>query len=294
LENKNSPLSIALLLILALIWGTSFILMKRGLVVFAPGEVAALRVMIAGLILLPMALIKAKEVRVSNLRNLFLSGLMGVFIPAFLFTAAQQHIDSSVAGILNTLSPLWTMIMGALFFRMTFTRAAVLGIVIGLVGTVILMISRSHGNFGAVNWYALLIVLACAFYGFNLNFIKFNITTLGSLTITSVSVALVGPLGVIYLFVFTDFMTTLTHTPGAWSALGYIALLALMSTAVAVTIFNKLVKMTTPLFASSVTYIMPLVSVMWGVLDQEQLYTGHFVGMAAILAGVYIANRKWS
>ena len=185
------------------------------------------------------------------------------------------------------------MIMGALFFRMTFTRAAVFGILIGLVGTVILMLSRSHGNFGAVNWYALLIVLACAFYGFNLNFIKFNITTLGSLTITSVSVCPRWTAGRNLPFGFR-FHAYPEPCTGAWTALGYIALLALMSTAVAVTIFNKLVKMTTPLFASSVTYIMPLVSVMWGVLDHEQLYVGHFIGMAAILAGVYIANRKWS
>jgi len=293
-ENKNSPLSIILLLILALIWGTSFILMKKGLVVFSPGEVAALRVTIAGIILLPLALMKWKEIKSKHIGKLFLSGLMGVFIPAFLFTSAQRHIDSSVAGILNTLSPLWTMIMGAAFFSLTFKRAAITGILIGLAGTIMLMLSRSGGHITGFNLYGLLIVVACAFYGWNLNYIKSNIADLRSLTITSISVAVVAPLGAVYLFGFTDFTEKLFTAPEAWKAFGFIALLALMSTAIAVSLFNKLVKMTTPLFASSVTYIMPIVSVMWGVVDGEKLFVGHFIGMGAILGGVYLANRKWN
>lgn len=293
MENKKSPLSIVLLLILALIWGTSFILMKKGLLVFAPGEVAALRAMIAGTILLPLAVMRRTEIKSIHTSRLFLSGLMGVFIPAFLFSSAQKHIDSSVAGILNTLSPLWTMIMGAAFFKIRFPRAAVIGILISLMGTVVLMVSRTGGHFAGFNLFGLLIVVACAFYGLNLNYIKFNIADLGSLTITSISVVLIAPLGAVYLFVFTDFTEKLMNVPGAWNAFGFIALLALMSTAVAVSLFNKLVKMTTPLFASSVTYIMPLVSVGWGVIDGEQLSIYHFIGMGAILGGVFLANRKW-
>ena len=292
-ENKNSPLSIFLLLILALIWGTSFILMKRGLVVFSPGEVAALRVTIAGMVLVPLALLRSKQIKTKHVSRLFFSGMMGVFIPAFLFTTAQQHIDSSVAGILNTLSPIWTMVLGVVFFKLTFKRAAVIGILIGLAGTVLLMLSRSNGQFTGFNLYGLLIVLACALYGMNLNYIKFTIADLGSVTITSVSIALVAPLGAIYLFGFTEFLVKLNTIDGAWRAFGFVALLGFMSTAIAGFIFNKLVKMTTPLFASSVTYIIPLVSVMWGVLDGEELLISHLAGMAAILFGVYLANRKW-
>lgn len=280
------------MLTLSLIWGTSFILMKKGLVALSPGEVAGLRITVAGVLLLPMALVKIRDVKRELLGKLFMSGLLGVFIPAFLFTTAQQHIDSSVAGILNTLSPLWTMIMGAIFYQQIFRRPAIIGIFVGLLGTVLLMVSRSGTSFTGFNVYGLLIVAACAFYGFNLNFIKFKITGLGSMAITSVSIALIGPLGAIYLFGFTDFVQTLETVPGAWTAAGYVALLALMSTAIAVLIFNKLVRITTPLFASTVTYIMPLVSVMWGVLDGEKLYLTHFIGMGAILGGVYLANRK--
>src|SRR6185436_10713670 len=116
----------------------------------------------------------------THVPRLFLSGMMGVFIPAFLFTTAQLGVSSSVAGILNTLSPLWTMVMGAVLFHVTFKRSAVIGIMVGLAGAVILMVSRTNGQFAGFNLYGLLIVLACAFYGLNLNYIKFKIHDLNS------------------------------------------------------------------------------------------------------------------
>ncbi|MDZ7649264.1 MAG: EamA family transporter [Cytophagales bacterium] len=142
------------------------------------------------------------------------------------------------------------------------------------------------------NVYALIIVAACALYGANLNWVKFKIHDLGSLAITSISLLFIGPLAAIYLFGFTDFVNTVSTTPRAWKAFGFIVLLALMSTALANLMFVKLLKISTPLFASSVTYIMPIVAVMWGVVDGEKLVAGHFIGMVAILGGVYIANKR--
>jgi hypothetical protein len=129
-------------------------------------------------------------------------------------------------------------------------------------------------------------------YASNLNFVKFSILDLPALTITSGSLLLIGPLAAIYLFAFTRFVEKLTTHEGAWTAFGYVALLGLMSTAVATILFNKLVKITSPLFTSSVTYLIPIVGVMWGVLDGEQLQAGHFIGMVAIIGGVYLANRR--
>jgi drug/metabolite transporter (DMT)-like permease len=217
---------------------------------------------------------------------------MGIFIPAFLFAWAQTQLNSSLAGILNTLSPLWTMIIGALFFTQRFRGFAILGIIISFTGTILLALSRTGGSITGFNMYALLIVAACALYGANLNWVKFKIHDLGSVAITSVSLLFIGPLGAVYLFLFTDFTTTLATVPGAWKGFGFIALLALMSTAVANLLFMKLVRISTPLFASSVTYIMPIVAVMWGVIDGEKLLPGHFIGMVAILGGVYLANKK--
>ena len=284
--------SILLLIVLTLIWGSSFILIKQGLKVFGPDEVGAIRVMAAALFLSPAAITQWRELKKGDHWKLFLVGMMGTFIPAFLFATAQTHMDSSVAGIFNTLTPIFTMIIGAIIFKQRFRGFAVAGIILGFAGALMLSLSRSGGSITGFNAYALLIVLACMLYGANLNFIKFNIRDIGALTITSVSLLFVGTLAIVYLFGFTDFTQKFETHEGAWKAFGFIVLLGCMSTAIATFLFNRLVKISTPLFASSVTYIMPIVAVAWGFLDNEKITAGHFIGMAAIIGGVYLANRR--
>ncbi len=291
-EQSNRFTSITLLIILSLIWGTSFILIKKGLVVFSPGEVGSIRVVAAAVFLLPFAIVRMKGVTGKQHAKLLLSGLMGIFIPAFLFATAQTRLESSVTGIMNSLTPLCTLLIGVFLFGQAFRSKSLLGIVIGLIGTVILIFSRADGQLGTINAYAFLVIIACVLYGTNLNFVKYKIAEMKALTITSISVVLIGPLALAYLFGFTDFTTKLQETDGAWQALGYIALLGVMSTSVATLLFNKLVKVSTPLFTSSVTYIIPIVAVLWGLIDGEQLIPGHFLGMVAIIGGVYLANRK--
>lgn len=289
---ENRSTAIILFIVLTLIWGTSFILIKQGLKVFAPDEVGALRVAAASAFLTPIALLRLRELRGSHIWKLFVSGMMGIFIPAFLFATAQTRMDSSVAGILNTLTPIFTLLISALIFHQRFKPIAIVGMVLGLSGTILLSLSRSGGSITGFNLFAVLIVIACFFYAANLNFVKFKIQNLDALTITSVSVLLIGPLAFIYLFRYTDVAYKLATHDGAKEALGYVVLLGLMSTAVATILFNWMVKMSTPLFASSVTYVMPIVAVMWGMLDGEKLLIGHFTGMALIIAGVYLANKK--
>ncbi len=292
MKDNKSFLSIFLLLVLSLIWGTSFILIKQGLKVLTPSELGALRVTAAALFMLPIAVVRLKELKEGDHLKIFISGLLGIFFPAFLFAVAQTNLNSSVAGILNTLSPVWTMIIGAILFQQRFKGGAIIGVVISFGGSILLALSRSGGSITGFNAYAMLIVLACAMYGANLNWLKFKVHDLSSMTIVSVSLLFIGPLAGIYLFGFTDFVNTMSNAPGAWTAFGYIVLLAFMSTALANLLFYKLLRISSPLFASSVTYVMPIVAVMWGVLDGEQLQVGHFIGMAAILGGVYLANKK--
>ncbi len=290
-ENKKLT-AVILLLALSLIWGTSFILIKQGLKVFSPDQLGALRVAAACIFLLPMAIQHLKELKSTDYPKLFVSGMLAVFIPAFLFAIAQTHLESSLAGILNTLSPIWTMLIGAMFFSQRFRGWAVFGIIISFVGCIILAMARAGGGLGAFNVYALLIVLACACYGTNLNFLKFKMNYLQPMTIISVSLLLIAPLAYVYLFGFTDFTYRMTNVEGAWKAFGFVIILALMSTAVANLLFYKLLKISSPLFASSVTYVMPIVSVGWGLIDGETLLLGHFIGMGLILGGVFLANRK--
>jgi drug/metabolite transporter (DMT)-like permease len=284
--------SIFLLVILTVIWGTSFILMKRGLVVFSPGEVGAIRVVAASLFLLPFGVTKLKELQPVHYPKLLFSGLMGIFFPAFLFAMAQTRMESALTGILNSLTPMFTLIIGILMFSQKFKIQSLIGIIIGLGGTVLLIISRAGGSIGGMNLFALFVIIACICYGVNVNFLKLKLADLKSLTITSVALMLIGPLAAVYLFGFTDFVSKISHAPGAWPAFGYLLLLGLMSTSLATILFNRLIKISTPLFASSITYLIPIVAVMWGLLDGEQLVFGHFIGMVLVIGGVYLANRR--
>jgi drug/metabolite transporter (DMT)-like permease len=290
-ENRKTT-SILLLIVLTLIWGTSFILMKRGLRIFTAGEVGAIRVIAATIFLLPFAATRLKELQGAQYTRLFFSGLMGIFFPAFLFATAQTRMDSAITGILNSLTPMFTLVIGVMLFKQQFRIRSVIGIIIGLAGTALLIMSRTGGQIGGVNLYALFVIAACICYGINVNFVKTKLGDLNAMTITSVALMLICPLAIIYLLGFSDFTSRVSATPGAMTALGYLTLLGLMSTSVATILFTRLIKISTPLFASSITYLIPIVAVMWGLLDGEQLATGHFVGMAAIIGGVYLANKK--
>jgi drug/metabolite transporter (DMT)-like permease len=292
MNNRPNLTAVFLFTLLSIIWGTSFILIKQGLKVFQPQEVGALRVVAAAFFLLPFALVRMRELKSNHYGKLLISGLLSVFFPSFLFALAQTKLPSSVTGIANSLTPIFTLIIGVLIFNQRFRRESLIGILIGLVGTVLLITAKSNGGIGEVNAYLLFVILACTMYATNLNYVKFKIPDLQPMTITSVSIVLIGILALTFLFGFTDFVQTLGSHPGAWQAFSFICLLGLMSTAVAMFLFNHLVKMSTPLFTSSTTYVIPIVAVMWGLLDGEKLFLGHYIGMTAIIGGVYLANRK--
>jgi drug/metabolite transporter (DMT)-like permease len=292
IPENNRTQAVTLLILLSLIWGTSFILMKRGLTVFSPGEVGSIRVVAASIFLLPFAIARLKELKGIQYGKLMASGLMGIFFPAFLFATAQTRMESSVTGIMNSLTPICTLLVGVFVFSQPFRPQSLIGILIGLAGTVVLIFSKSGGHLGGVNIYAFLVIIACILYACNLNFIKYKIPELKALTITSVSILLISPLALIYLLGSTDFSAKLSTEPGAWKALSFLILLGIMSTSLATILFNHLVKISTPLFTSSVTYIIPIVAVMWGLLDGEQLVIGHFIGMILVIGGVYLANKK--
>lgn len=281
-----------LLLILSLIWGSSFILIKKGLVALAPGEVGSLRIFSASLFLLPFAVKQLKGLSRRQLVLLLVSGLMGSFFPAFLFAIAQTRLNSSMTGILNALTPLFVLIAGGTIFKQTITKNQSIGLLIGFAGTAILVVANSDGNIGAVNFYAFLVILATFLYGNNLNLIKFYLSELKPIAISSVSMFLIGPLSAVYLFLGTGFVEKLQNVEGVWMSVLAVITLGMAGTALALILFNKLVKITNPVFTSSVTYLIPIVAVMWGVIDGETLGLSHFAGMAAIIFGVLLANKK--
>lgn len=285
-----------LLLVLSLIWGTSFILMKKGLVVFSALELGAARVSVAAALLLPFALREIGRVDRTRLKWLAFSGTVGTLIPAFLFAYAETRLASGLAGVLNALTAVFALLVGALLFGQRLTGLRVLGIGLGLVGTVVLMLLGGSGDDTAASgagsaWYGLYIVAATVGYGLSVNVIKHRLHALTPVAVTSLLLLIIGGPALAYLLLGTGFVHKLATVPGAWPAFGYIALLATMSTAVATVLFNMLIQRSTTLFASSSTYLIPIVALAWGALDGEAFNLWHAAGMVIILAGVGIIHR---
>lgn len=280
-----------MLVMLALVWGSSFILMKKGLVVFSSVEVAALRISSAGLFLFPLILNRLKGLSIKDWYWLVLSGLTGSVIPAFLFTTAQTQLSSGITGVLNATTPLFVLIVGAILFGQKIIWRQSFGILLGFIGSVILTVS-GNGGFGDMNLYAMLVILATLCYGSNLNLIKYKLSGLKPITITGLSLGLFTAPLTIYLLGYSNLLYHLGNTEGAYLALGYILILGIIGTALALILFNKLVQISTPIFTSSVTYLIPIVAMGWGVLDGEDLRFVHLIGMLTILFGVYVTNRK--
>jgi drug/metabolite transporter (DMT)-like permease len=295
-EAAPSAAAWGLLGVLSLIWGTSFILMKKGLVVFSAMELGATRVSVAALLLLPFALREIGRVERRHLKWLALSGTVGTLIPAFLFAYAETKLASGLAGVLNALTAVFVLLVGALLFGQRLTGLRVLGIGLGLLGTVVLMLLGGSGDSGVAGaagsaWYGGYIVLATIGYGLSVNVIKHRLHALTPVAVTSLLLLIIGGPALAYLLLGTGFVHKLATVPGAWPAFGYIALLATMSTAVATVLFNMLIQRSTALFASSSTYLIPVVALTWGALDGETFNLWHAAGMVIILAGVFTIHR---
>lgn len=293
--NEGNLRNWGLLILLSLIWGSSFILIKRGLEEFSAGEVGAFRIVAAATFLLPLSLPRIKNLTLYQLKNLFLVGMVGSFIPAFLFAKAETQLSSSLTGVLNALTPLSVVVIGAAFFTAKITRRNGIGLAIAFIGVAILVLVKEETGLGAftdINSYAFYVLLACVCYGFNLNLIKFRFVALKPIDITAISLLMVLPLALIYLFAATNFSYKVANVDTALPALGYLTILGVLGTSIALIIFNSLVKTATPVFAASVTYIIPIVAIFWGVLDGEVLLLSHYIGIAAVILGVWVGNRK--
>lgn len=284
-------LSWILLLVLAIIWGSSFILIKKGLDAFSPLQVGTIRIAFAFLVMLPFALKSLTTVFKVCWKKILVIGLFSNFFPAILFATAETGISSSLAGILNALTPIMTLLAGIFFFATKIKSLQVIGLIIGFIGSFALSFINSVGGLGEFNYYALFIVLATIMYGFSGNFIKKYLTGIHPVTLTALAMFTVGPLSIILLFT-SDFISVLSVNEKAWTSLGYLFLLGVIGTAFALVLFNKLIQRTTAVFASSVTYLIPIMAVIWGIIDGENFFVLHILGMGLIIVGVYIVNKN--
>ena len=283
----------ALLLLLAFVWGSSFIMMKKALLTFTDMQVAAFRMFIAFAVLIPAIVPNLKHLEGKAILAFMAVGVFGNGVPAFLFATAQTVVDSALAGMLNSLVPLFTLLVGLTFFKVPLRRLQLGGVSIGLAGAILLIYSSAGNVEGpGENWgYSFLVIAASFCYAISVNVIKEYLQGYSPAAITGLALLFFGPACGIYVFGFTDFTDRMAE-PDAWWHLGYLVVLGVVGTAMAVLLFNKLISNTTALFASSVTYLIPGVALFWGLLDGESIGWMELVGIAIILLAVRLIRGK--
>ena len=279
------------LFILSLIWGSSFILIKKGLVGLTDYQLGSLRIVLTSLLLFSVGFKSIKQIQKKHWLWIAISGFVSSFFPPFLFAMAQDYIDSGVASILNSLTPLATVIVGVFMFRILSTKRQIVGVFIGLAGTLLLILAGAEVHNSQNYLYSSLIIIATIGYALNVNIIKKHLTDISALAVTTGNFLFIFFPALVILY-YTGFFETILQSREMQISAIYVGILSLFGTAIAKVLFNKMIQISSPVFASSVTYTMPIVAVLWGVFDGEQFGILQIVAAAIILFGVYLSNRR--
>lgn len=287
---ESKQLKWILLSILSLIWGSSFILIKKGLIGLSPIQLGSLRILFAGFFLILVGFKSLSKISFQQWKFIALTAFFGTFIPAYLFAIAQTEIDSSVSSILNSLTPLNTLILGSVAFGLHFRRNQIIGVIIGLIGSALLILNGAMNHPEQNYYYALLVIIASICYATNVNLVKKHLSGMAPLSITTGNfLVLLLPAGLILYF--TDFLNVVS-IPQVQHSMLFIVVLGVIGTGIANIIFFKLIQLSSPVFATSVTYLIPIVAFFWGLLDNEMLTPIQFVGAFIVLIGVYLSAKK--
>lgn len=279
------------LTILSLVWGSSFILIKKSLLGFTPVQLGSLRIVIAAVSLFVFGHRALKHAKLRDWKWLFMTGLLSSFFPPFLFAVAQTQLDSGVTSIFNSVVPLLTTIVGVLLFGAIVTKRQIAGVLIGLFGTFTLILAGMKLDLDQNYWYSIFILTSALGYALNINIIKKHLFHLSPLTVTTGGFA-VAFVPAIVVMLYSGFLTEAKDNIFMHEAIWYLFALALLGTAVANIYFNKLIHLSSPVFAASVTYTIPIVAVLWGIWDGEVINLYQLLGGAIILFGVYLVNKK--
>ncbi len=279
-----------LLIVLSLIWGSSFILIKKGLENgLSAYQLGAFRIVFSALFLALVGFKSIRYIKQFQWKYIAITALFGTFIPAFLFAIAETKVSSSVCSILNSLTPLNTLLLGSLAFGLTVKRNQFFGVCIGLIGTSILILNgkqQTSENY----YYAILVIVASMCYGLNVNLVKKFLSDVKPLSITTGNF-LVLFFPALFVLLNTD-VASKVDVLSFQKGMFYIAILGVIGTGIANIIFFRLIQISTTVFATSVTYLIPIVAFFWGLLDNEALTATQFMGALIILAGVFLANKK--
>ncbi|UZH56407.1 DMT family transporter [Salinimicrobium tongyeongense] len=288
----NSSLKWIYLCLLALVWGSSFILIKKALVGLSALQVGSLRTVFAALFLIMIGLRSLKYIKGKQWLWIGISGFFGTFFPAYLFSFAETEIDSAIVSILNSTTPLLSMLVGIIVFEAAFVKKKFIGVIVGLAGTTALIWSGATLNPHQNYWYSLLVILASLFYGFNANIIKRHLQTLPALAITTGNFMVIVLPALVVLASTGFFSEETLSAPNVPLSLLYIGILGVVGTGAALIVFNKLIQISDPVFSTSVTYLVPIVAVGWGILDGEEFTLVQLFSGVIIIMGVLIVNSR--
>ena len=279
-----------LLFVLALIWGSSFILIKRGLIGLTPYQLGSLRIIFATVFLLIIGFKSIATIPHVKWKYIALTALIGTFMPVYLFAIAETEISSSITAVLNSLTPLGALIIGVLAFGLNVQRRQVFGVFIGLLGSILLIVNGAANNPEQNYWYALLVIFAAFCYSLNVNLIKKYLSDVKPIAITAGNFIVLLVPALVVLF-SSDFVVDVQRSEVQHSMI-YIAILGIVGTGIANIIYFKLIHMSSPIFASSVTYMIPVVAFFWGILDHELFSPMQYVGAVIIFVGIYLSAKK--
>ena len=278
--------------ILAIVWGSSFILIKKGLVGLSPLQLGSLRTVISSIFIFIIGYKSLKTILKPQWKWIILSGFIGTFLPSFLFAFAETEVDSGVVSILNALVPLNAILIGLAVFKITSTKLQMLGVMLGFIGASMLIFNSMELNPDQNYLYASFVVLATLMYGFNVNIIKHYLQEVKPIAIaTGNFVAIIIP-AFLVLMCSGFFSSETFENQAVYTSIGYVAILSVFGTVMAKIIFNNLIQISSPVFASSVTYLMPIIALLWGLLDGERFGLDQGFASLLILCGIYLANKK--
>ena len=279
------------LIVLSLIWGSSYILIKKGLVGLTPIQLGSFRILMTTIILFLVGFKYLKGIDNTQWKWLVFTGFVGTFFPSFLFAFSETQISSSVVAVLNGLTPLFTLLIAYFFFAKAIKRRQILGVGVGFFGTLLLVAQEFSLGATGDGRYAGLVVIAALCYGINVNVIKHKLQTVHPLAI-----ALANFIGIcipaLLLLLTSGFpWSTFYNNATILESLGYIFILSLFGTAFAKVLFNELVRFSSAVFSISITYLLPVVAIAWGVLDGENFGGIQWVASGFILGGIYLVTE---
>ncbi|MBU2705366.1 DMT family transporter [Zooshikella marina] len=284
-----------LLILLSLIWGSTYILIKQGLTAFNALDVGLLRTFFSGFFFIPLYFWLRPALRHLSLNDwkcLALTGFFGSVFPTLLFAVGQQVVPSALVGMLNTLQPVFVLVIAFFAFNQRFSRSELLGTGLGCIGATVLVLSSADlTNITHHLFYCGVVLLGMISYGIASNLIRHRLKHISAVRLTAISISIWSIpafIGIVLRYSLGQ-VSTSSHTVAALLA---IAVLALLGTCVAISLYSRLIIRYGLIFAVSITYFIPIVAIMWGVLDGEAIFFLHFIGLVLVLGALYLINYR--